>query len=663
MFNNIPAFSGLGKPSIRLEFESNEDLLEFQRKMNAGAPEPDPDDDPDDDGDGETFQRGGGDRYLIHKKLDGLGAPGDTYILTDTRKKARRELDELAKFKAFEIKKYNTEEGGGWDSVKLVDIKKIYKDPARFQNRETAESSESVNRIIKDAEAGRFDWAKFDPVTLWRDPRDGKLYVLSGHSRTRAFEKLSQAGALVNGRGFDKIPAKLFQGSEAQAIDFALNSNTLSTKETEIERANYYRRKLQNGTPAAEVLEEIKINEGKNYVRIWAYAHLNPRGLTWEALRTLQDTTSENSELIKIVAEWIGKIFTRYPQLTAEHDKEIYNYLVKEGAYGKGAGKVNNYQKLLEKVAKAIERRTEAGQFNQAARLNLLNLNESSENLKRFDETKKALAAELRTASAELARKRKEFFARQKQDKSITNAAINNALQPYIDEVNSLQKKIIELESNRGQYTAADRAQQALVFDGLGKPANDYLYNNLEILDYNGYKPTYKILDSYDSFFKESDKKTSFAGFGLDDTKKLIEKICTENYLDCWDIAKHLKANTLPQSCFNLWHWLHNNIRYEYDTDGLEEVRTPRRVWADRHRGVDCDCLSVFAWCVLRCMGYDPAFELVSFKNKKNFSHIFVNCNGVLVDRVWFIFNEEPPGVTNREIFKIKEVFNLGKLF
>jgi len=128
-------------------------------------------------------------------------------------------------------------------------------------------------------------------------------------------------------------------------------------------------------------------------------------------------------------------------------------------------------------------------------------------------------------------------------------------------------------------------------------------------------------------------------------------------------IAKHLKGDSLLQSCFNLWHWLHYNIRYEYDHDGREEIRTPLRVWQDRARGVDCDCLSVFSWCVLKCMGYNPAFELVAFKGRPQFSHIFVNCDGVVVDRVWFIFNNRPPLVTKSEIYRIDLTNDLAGLF
>lgn len=197
----------------------------------------------------------------------------------------------------------------------------------------------------------------------------------------------------------------------------------------------------------------------------------------------------------------------------------------------------------------------------------------------------------------------------------------------------------------------------------LGKTANNALYNNLDILDYRGMQPTYRQLPNYDAFFKPAANRNSLKGFGLADTKKLIADICRNHYKECAAIAKHLKADTKLQSAFNLWHWLHHNIRYEYDREGREEVRTPARVWADRHRGVDCDCLSVLAWCVLKCMGYDPAFELAAFRNKPAYSHIYINLDGIVVDRVWYVFNSRPPLITKTELFKVRMLDNLGQLF
>ena len=202
------------------------------------------------------------------------------------------------------------------------------------------------------------------------------------------------------------------------------------------------------------------------------------------------------------------------------------------------------------------------------------------------------------------------------------------------------------------------------IFEGLGSTsANSLLYNNNDIIDTQGFEPTYKILPSYDHFFKPAKDSENFAGFGLADTKKLIADYCRKYWRDCQAIANHLKGDSLLQSCFNLWHFMRHNIKYAYDSESREEVRSPRRVWQDRFRGVDCDCLSVFAWCVLTCMGYYPVFELVAFNNKKAPSHIFVTCDGIVVDRVWFVFNQRPPSITSREIYKVNLLDNLGKLF
>ena len=249
----------------------------------------------------------------------------------------------------------------------------------------------------------------------------------------------------------------------------------------------------------------------------------------------------------------------------------------------------------------------------------------------------------------------------------------NRAGQYYAGfKVRDLDKNLKKLIKAGVKVAVCEQTEQALgavnyyvkaYYPGLGKTANPYLYNNNEIIDCRGLKPTYKILDNYDNFFDVADSKTNFAGFGLTDTKKLISETCRAHWKDCKKIAAHLKGDSLLQSCFNLWHWLRFNIRYEYDKEGREEIRTPLRVWQDRARGVDCDCLSVFSWCVLRCMGYDPVFELVAFKNRPQFSHIFINCDGVVVDRVWFVFNSRPPLVTKRELFRVDLINNLGQLF
>ena len=225
----------------------------------------------------------------------------------------------------------------------------------------------------------------------------------------------------------------------------------------------------------------------------------------------------------------------------------------------------------------------------------------------------------------------------------ITNMSLVKRLE---DAYKTKQNRVVNIIRPRFKKTA----------DGIGRTAPNILYNNNDIMECRGMRPTYTILKDYSSFFDADAKVTNaqtFAGFGLDDTLKLITKTCRAHWKDCARIAQHLKGDSKLQSAFNLWHWMRHNIKYEYDREGREEVRTPLRVWADRDRGVDCDCLSVFAWCVLKCMGYNPAFELVAFHNKPQYSHIFINLDGIVVDRVWFVFNERPPAVTKSRIYEV----------
>jgi hypothetical protein len=199
---------------------------------------------------------------------------------------------------------------------------------------------------------------------------------------------------------------------------------------------------------------------------------------------------------------------------------------------------------------------------------------------------------------------------------------------------------------------------------GLGRTAPAALYNNNAIMDCKGMRPTYRQLPDYSQFFAPANNATTLAGSGLTDTMQLIADTCRRNYKDCAKIAAHLKGDCKLQSAFNLWHWMRNNIKYEYDSEGKEEVRTPLRTWQDRKRGVDCDCLSVFAWCTLYNMGYNPMFELAAFNGKENYSHIYLNLDGIIIDRVWYIFNTRPPQVTKTALFGVDMTKELiGKLF
>ena len=594
-----------------------------------------------------------------------LGAPGDTYIITDTRERSKKDLDEIKSLQRYKIEPYNADtmivnENG----VIMFPVSELRFDTKSFQNRENEFSEASVNRIIDAVTFDEFNWAIFDPITIWKNPDDGKYYVLSGHSRSEAFRRLAADGATADGRNFEKIPAKIFNGTCEQAKELALNSNTLSTKETDLERANYYRErrnKLQStGAKANEtkkrLLELARKNEGKNATKIIYLSYLNPRGAVVDAVTATSDGASVDKNRVAVMAEWVGHLRYDFPQLTDAHEVELFEFL-KNGHYGVD---VKNFNDFAKRVQTAIEKHTEWGNFDAAKSLNLEKNLGKSENEKRYDAELQKLKEAWIVADDTLTRKLAEFKARQKKDASITDAQIVAAARPYKDAALLAKGAYLAFRDKRGDYLRADEKQLAL----FGRTAPAALYNNNAIMDFNGMKPTYRQLPDYSQFFATANNSTTLAGSGLNDTIQLIADTCRNNYQDCAKIAAHLKGDCKLQSAFNLWHWMRNNIKYEYDSEGKEEVRTPLRTWQDRKRGVDCDCLSVFAWCTLYNMGYNSMFELAAFNGKENYSHIYLNLDGIIIDRVWYIFNSRPPQITKTAQFGVDMTKELiGKLF
>lgn len=444
----------------------------------------------------------------------------------------------------------------------------------------------------------------------------------------------------------------------------ALNSNTLSTKETDLERANYYRErrnKLQStGAKASEtkkrLLELARKNEGKNATKIIYLSYLNPRGAVVDAVTATSDGASVDKNRVAVMAEWVGHLRYDFPQLTDAHETELFEFL-KNGHYGVD---VKNFNDFAKRVQTAIEKHTEWGNFDASKSLNLEKNLGKSENEKRFDAELKRLKEAWIAADDTLTRKLAEFKARQKKDASITDAQIVAAARPYKDAALIAKGEYLAFRDKRGDFLRADEKQLAL----FGRTAPAALYNNNAIMDCKGMRPTYRQLPDYSQFFAPANNATTLAGSGLTDTMQLIADTCRRNYKDCAKIAAHLKGDCKLQSAFNLWHWMRNNIKYEYDSEGKEEVRTPLRTWQDRKRGVDCDCLSVFAWCTLYNMGYNPMFELAAFNGKENYSHIYLNLDGIIIDRVWYIFNTRPPQITKTAQFGVDMTKELiGKLF
>lgn len=335
--------------------------------------------------------------------------------------------------------------------VYMIPVKQVHEDRANFQNRENAYSSDSKNRIINAVKNGTFRWSVFDPVILWKSPA-GQLVILSGHSRTAAFRELSKQGAKSEGRGFDQIPAKIFTGSLEEAKKIALTSNVLATRETDQERALYYRKLRESGVPWKQLEAEAKENEGRNANTILAYSFLDKDGKVWNALGMLADADPTSRKIIETVAYWVGVARRQYSQLTRQHENEIYDWL-KNGVYGNKPGQISNLSTFLEKINNAILRKSTFGVFDSNSPLNLLSLSTTTS----VDQDLARLKAEIDQAKKDLDNKRKELIAR-----GADNASLERVLGPYNDAVIYLQKKYYELYANKDALKAEEMQQASL---------------------------------------------------------------------------------------------------------------------------------------------------------------------------------------------------------
>lgn len=276
-------------------------------------------------------------------------------------------------------------QGGGSD-LRVIDLPldQVSVNHEWFQNRATPYSARSVDNIVNAVDTGNFKWVNFDPITVWRSPK-GELFILSGHSRTEGFRRLCESEAKVKGRTFCKIPAKIVEGiSLAEARKIATESNTLSTPETDIERAAYFRKLRMDGMSDKDLKETARRTEGRNANTILAFSFLNPTGKAFTALRALEsgDATSKNN--VANIARWIGNARMRYPMLDNSHENEIYDWLVIHKAYGTSRGQISSEREFSDRLFSIINRRIEFGQF-QPGPLNIHKLLSKSPSEQQYD--------------------------------------------------------------------------------------------------------------------------------------------------------------------------------------------------------------------------------------------------------------------------------------
>lgn len=152
-------------------------------------------------------------------------------------------------------------------------------------------------------------------------------------------------------------------------------------------------------------------------------------------------------------------------------------------------------------------------------------------------------------------------------------------------------------------------------------------------------------------------------------TLRDMERLATKYAYQTERLAKKLKGQTLTNTLKNIWQFLYDHVQYTLDKDGVEQLRTPARTWADRSKGVDCDCYSIFISSILNNVGISHAFRMAKYSG--DWQHVYVvvptdgnksslqtRLNTIVVDPVKDRFNEEHPYTAKHDRFMKRTVLS-----
>ncbi|PLX05701.1 MAG: hypothetical protein C0596_19075 [Marinilabiliales bacterium] len=105
------------------------------------------------------------------------------------------------------------------------------------------------------------------------------------------------------------------------------------------------------------------------------------------------------------------------------------------------------------------------------------------------------------------------------------------------------------------------------------------------------------------------------------DTIAAVKRIIKENYPDVKELAFSLQAQTDEQTFRNIWNFVTNNIKYQNDQKGYEQLRTPNRTLHDEIG--DCDDFTILISSILSNLGYKHELIVAAYKSVDKWQHIY----------------------------------------
>ena len=328
-------------------------------------------------------------------------------------------------------------------SVIQIPLDDLHTDEQRFQPRGDAFSEETARRVAEN-----FDPQLFEPIRTWQDPENGEWYVLAGHSRLAGMRR----------RDAETIPARPFEGSEEEAIRFALTENDKGTALTNDERAAYIRRLREQGRSKKEQKEEAKRLYGRDAATVIALSYLNPEGKALDVLRRFSGNATGEANDAETMAVWIGKLRRYHENLTGSHENEIYNWLA--GNYKSEGLRITSFIEFRERVEEYIRRRSTFGEIEGP--LNFADVPAKSRQEEEIDRQLAEARQDLKRARRERNQVEEKYAG---QD--LTPEEWDRVVGPANEDVQIAQDRVLEMERRAldGKHQLA-RSEMSL-FDAL----------------------------------------------------------------------------------------------------------------------------------------------------------------------------------------------------
>lgn len=318
-------------------------------------------------------------------------------------------------------------------------ISDIYTDENKFQNRN------SLNKDIIKNIVENYDPDQFDPIILWKDPKSGSNYVLSGHHRFEAAKTLK----------LEKVPTRYKSVSEEEAIRFAREeANANRTMESPLERAAIYRNDRLNGKEEKEIKDKAKKLELKNSNVVLNYSYLNPSGKTYSALESMQNISDKKSSSVtETIAEWIGQSRRFYKQLTDAHEDELFNFLTNQNGYEK----LKNKTDFLDKIDRAVNNI----EFKPTKPLNISNRSTRSGAEIEFEAEVNNLMSDLKAEKKRRDEKTRKYIELEESGKK-PEISLSEYLKTENDNIVSIERELNKLAKKKNEVREESLLQNDL---------------------------------------------------------------------------------------------------------------------------------------------------------------------------------------------------------